>query len=125
MLESLAPHLLKVGPIELDIVTRVVRSPLGPAHLTPKQCHLLAIFMQRPNQVISREDLMREIWDTHYLGDTRTLGRSHSLAAGESRGRPDETRPPLVTVRKIGYKLVAGSSPAAPAEDEALVAAEG
>ncbi len=42
-------------------------------HLTPKQCHLLAIFMQRPNQVISREDLMKEIWDTHYLGDTRTL----------------------------------------------------
>ncbi len=52
-LDSLAPHALRVGQVELDLSARLVRSPQGETHLTPKQCHLLAIFMQRPNQVIS------------------------------------------------------------------------
>jgi DNA-binding response OmpR family regulator len=127
-LDSLAPHLLRVGPVELDMSTRAIRSPQGQTRLTPKQCHLLAIFMQRPNQVISREDLMKEIWDTHYLGDTRTL--DVHIRWLREKIEADPTRPiVLVTVRKIGYKMVA-DVPALPAmqdedEDETMVLAEG
>jgi DNA-binding response OmpR family regulator len=123
VLESLAPHLLKVGPIELDTVSRLVRSPQGAAHLTPKQCHLLAIFMQRPNQVISREDLMREIWDTHYLGDTRTL--DVHIRWLREKIETDPMKPAfLITVRKIGYKLMSGAPVASPAGEEPNVFAE-
>lgn len=124
ILGALLPHVLRVGQVELDVSTRVVRSPQGETHLTPKQCHLLAIFMQRPNQVISREDLMREIWDTHYLGDTRTL--DVHIRWLREKVEADPTKPiVLVTVRKIGYKMVA-DIPAAPlSEDEALALAEG
>lgn len=105
LLESLAPHVLKVGAIELDTIGRVVRGPQGPAHLTPKQCQLLAIFMLRPNQVISREDLMKDIWDTHYLGDTRTLDVHIRWLREKIEVEP--MKPViLVTVRRIGYKLV-------------------
>ncbi|MGE5603877.1 MAG: winged helix-turn-helix transcriptional regulator [Nitrososphaerales archaeon] len=122
-LESVAPHVLRVGPVELDQSARIVRSPQGATHLTPKQCHLLAIFMQRPNQVISREDLMKEIWDTHYLGDTRTL--DVHIRWLREKIEPYPTRPAmLVTVRKIGYKLIA-EVPAIPAaEDEVLALVE-
>ena len=124
-LDSLSPHLLRVGGVELDMSTRIVRSTQGQTHLTPKQCHLLAIFMQRPNQVISREDLMKEIWDTHYLGDTRTL--DVHIRWLREKVEVDPTRPTvLVTVRKIGYKMVA-DVPALPPteEDETLALAEG
>jgi DNA-binding response OmpR family regulator len=124
MLESLAPHVLRVGPVELDTVLRVVRSPQGSAHLTPKQCQLLSIFMQRPNQVISREDLMKEIWDTHYLGDTRTL--DVHIRWLREKIEADPMKPAvLLTVRKIGYKLVCAIAPVPPSEDEAAVLAEG
>jgi DNA-binding response OmpR family regulator len=123
-LESVAPHVLHVGPVELDVSTRFVRSPQGAIHLTPKQCHLLAIFMQRPNQVISREDLMKEIWDTHYLGDTRTLDVHIRWLREKIEEEP--TRPALlVTVRKIGYKMVAEVAAVPPAEDETLALIEG
>jgi DNA-binding response OmpR family regulator len=123
MLESLAPHVLKVGPVELDTISRIVLGPQGSAHLTPKQCQLLSIFMQRPNQVISREDLMREIWDTHYLGDTRTL--DVHIRWLREKIEPDPMKPAvLLTIRKIGYKLVTGTAPASLAEDEATVLAE-
>ena len=69
--------------------------------------------MQRPNQVISREDLMKEIWDTHYLGDTRTL--DVHIRWLREKIEDDPTHPTvLVTVRKIGYKMVA-DVPGAPA----------
>lgn len=123
MLESLAPHVLKVGPVELDTISRVVRSLHGAAHLTPKQCQLLSIFMQRPNQVISREDLMKEIWDTHYLGDTRTL--DVHIRWLREKIEADPMRPVfLLTVRKIGYKLVTGTAAASPVEDEAALLSE-
>jgi DNA-binding response OmpR family regulator len=124
VLESLAPHVIKVGPIELDTISRVVRSPQGAGHLTPKQCQLLAIFMQRSNQVISREDLMKEIWDTHYLGDTRTL--DVHIRWLREKIEADPMKPSfLLTVRKIGYKLVSSGAPAATSEDVAPALAEG
>jgi DNA-binding response OmpR family regulator len=104
--ETASPHVLAVGPIELDLITRLVTSRLGRVHVTPKQCRLLAIFMQRPNQVISRSDLMKEIWDTHYLGDTRTL--DVHIRWLREKIEEDPTHPRiLVTQRGIGYKLIA------------------
>ena len=122
-LDSLSPHLLRVGGVQLDTSTRIARSIHGETHLTPKQCHLLAIFMQRPNQVISREDLMKEIWDTHYLGDTRTL--DVHIRWLREKVEVDPTHPTvLVTVRKIGYKMVADVPPVPPAADEVIALAE-
>ena len=117
LMDALSPHVLKIGQIELDQMTRSLHSPQGEAHLTPKQAHLLAIFMQRPNQVISHEELMREIWDTQYLGDTRTLDVHIRWLREKIETEP--TRPTvLLTVRKIGYKLALPMPDATPAEDE-------
>lgn len=124
LVDTSSPHILLAGDVELDLITRVVLSPQGKTRLTPKQCRLLAIFMQRPNQVISREDLMREIWETHYLGDTRTLDVHIRWLREKIETNP--TRPRLlVTQRGVGYKLViaAVDGTAVLAEDE-LVEAE-
>lgn len=105
LMDQVVPHVLRAGQVELDLISRVVISPLGRVHLTPKQCQLLAIFLQRPNQVISRSDLMHEIWDTRYLGDTRTLDVHIRWLREKIEVNP--TDPVLlVTYRGIGYKLV-------------------
>ncbi len=41
--------------------------------ITPKEARLLALLMQSPGQVVSRAKIMKEVWHTDYLGDTRTL----------------------------------------------------
>ena len=45
----------------------------GERRLTPKLAHLLAQFMRHPHQVLTRRELMRRVWHTDYIGDTRTL----------------------------------------------------
>lgn len=45
----------------------------GERRLTPKLSQLLEEFLRFPNQLVSRLQLMRNVWNTEYLGDTRTL----------------------------------------------------
>lgn len=105
MLESVLPHTLKLGQVELNLTARVVSSAHGREHLTPKECKLLSAFMRRPNQVISRQELMNEIWDTYYLGDTRTLD-VHIRWLREKIEADPHHPVLLVTQRGVGYKLV-------------------
>jgi two-component system phosphate regulon response regulator PhoB len=106
MLEATVPHTLRAGAIELDQVSRLVSGHQGRHHLTPKQCELLALFIQHPNQVISRRELMEHIWKTGYLGDTRTL--DVHIRWLREKIELDPNRPEvLVTRRGVGYILVA------------------
>ena len=45
----------------------------GEQRLTPKLALLLEEFLRHPNQLVSRRQLMRNVWHTDYVGDTRTL----------------------------------------------------
>jgi len=57
--------------------------------------------MLHPWQVLSRKFLMKEVWDTEYVGDTRTL----EVHICRLRGKLVEVgSPPLIrTVRGVGY----------------------
>ncbi len=114
-LDDSSPNVIHMGPLRLDIAGKMVTGPGGQHHLTPKQCKLLAIFMGRPNQVISRKDLMDEIWETEYLGDTRTLD-VHIRWLREKIEADSKHPELLITQRGTGYTL-AISEPAA-VEDE-------
>jgi len=104
LLEQALPNLLRAGPFQLDLVSRILTGPNGKQHLTPKQCGLLTVLMRHPNQVISRKSLMEQIWDTEYLGDTRTLD-VHVRWLRE-KIEPVPTHPTwLLTRRGVGYML--------------------
>ncbi len=45
----------------------------GEYRLTPKLAQLLEEFLRHPNELISRKQLMFNVWKTDYVGDTRTL----------------------------------------------------
>lgn len=73
--------------------------------LFPLEARLLAVLLGHPNQVVSRATLMREVWETDYMGDIHTLYVHISWLRRKIEVNP--TRPPrLVTVRGVGYCLV-------------------
>jgi DNA-binding response OmpR family regulator len=74
--------------------------------LTPRLVQLLARLMVNPGEVLKRGVLMQDIWETTYLGDTRTLDvhiRWLREAIEDDPGTPRR----LLTVRGEGYRLVA------------------
>jgi DNA-binding response OmpR family regulator len=70
----------------------------------PKVFELLAFLLRHPGQVITREQLLEQVWGYDYAGETRTVDvHVHWLRAviEEDSGRPRL----LKTVRGVGYVL--------------------
>jgi len=74
--------------------------------LTPKEFRLLYLLMSHPDEILSRKTIMQEVWETDYLGDTRTLDvhiRWIREKIEQNPGHPER----LITIRGVGYRFVA------------------
>jgi len=96
--------LLHIGPVRLDLEKKRVRCQGREVRLNPRLTRLLQILMQHAGEVIERERLFRETWNTGYTGDTRTLDVHISWLR---RAIEDNPRQPklLKTIRGVGYRL--------------------
>ena len=97
-------QLLHVGPFRLDCEQYRLMLPDRELVLTPKQGALLAAFMHHPNQTLTREWLMQHVWQTDYIGDTRTLSVHIRWLRRLLEPEESDTRY-LYTVRGVGYRL--------------------
>ena len=73
--------------------------------LTPKQFKLLHLLLENPDQVLSRKTIMQQVWETDYLGDTRTLDVHIRWLREKIEDNPSQPRR-LITVRGVGYHFV-------------------
>ena len=96
-----APKTLTFGSIVLDDMARTVRVDGAPVELTFKEYALLHLFMEHPEQVLARERIMKEVWDTDDLLESRTIDM-HVRTLRQKLGAAGEA---IRTVRKVGYKL--------------------
>lgn len=76
----------------------------GESRLTPKLAMLLEEFIRNYNQVITRKQLMQKVWNTDYVGDTRTLD-VHIRWVRELIEHDPANPLFLTTVRGKGYVL--------------------
>ncbi len=92
------------GEILLNTAKRTVTSPNGRYRMTPKQCMLLHLLMMRMGEVVDRQEIMRKVWNTSFMDDTRTLD-VHVRWLRE-RIEPNPSTPQhLITVRGVGYRF--------------------
>jgi DNA-binding response OmpR family regulator len=97
---------LQVGDVVLNVTQRCVLQGNRESHLTPRQARLLEVLMRHPGEILTRAFLMKQVWDTDYLGDTRTLDvHVHWVrkAIEEDPSSPFHLR----TVRQVGYRFEA------------------
>ncbi len=98
---------LQVGPIRLNLAQKRVRCGDREEKVTPKQAKLLEMFMRAPGQLLSRKAIIKHVWDTDYIGDTRTLDVHISWLRDVIEPNPRKPRY-LKTVRGQGYRLDSG-----------------
>jgi DNA-binding response OmpR family regulator len=104
LLPSEPKDLLIAGPIQLDPVQRWVRVGPRQISLTPRLVALLKILMEHPGEVIERAQLFRQVWDTAYVEDTRTLDVHISWL--RQAVEADYRHPLFIkTIRGVGYRL--------------------
>ena len=103
-LPSESNKLLEIGPIYLNKERLKVKCQGRETQLTPKTANLLEIFLQSPGVVLERDHLFREVWETDFTDDTRTLDVHISWlrqAIEENPRKPEF----LKTLRGVGYRL--------------------
>jgi DNA-binding response OmpR family regulator len=66
-------RVLTVGRLRLDLPARRVQIDETEVPLRPKEFDLLAALVTRAGEVVSREQLMDEVWDENWFGPTKTL----------------------------------------------------
>jgi len=96
---------LRAGAIELSRETRTVAVEGAPVDLTTREFDLLLFFMERPERVVTREQILVNVWGHDYEGTDRTVDNfvsSLRRKLGEDSDRPRHFR----TVRGIGYRFV-------------------
>jgi DNA-binding response OmpR family regulator len=91
------------GYVSIDFSQRAVFVGDRDASLTPLEFKLLSAFVEHPNQVLSRDQLLEHVW-----GDSFSVSRDQvKLYVGYLRKKlvaAGETEAPIETVRGFGYR---------------------
>ena len=95
---------LRAGDICVDTLKRNVKCRGHVLHLTPKELGLLSLLMAHAGEQVSRREIMKQVWDTDYIGDTRTL--EVHIRWLRCKLEDDPKRPKhILTARGQGYRF--------------------
>lgn len=84
-----------------------------PLKLAPKEFGVLRLLVAREGEVVSRTDLLHEVWGYNSFPTTRTV--DNHVASLRSKLEDDPARPRfLLTVHGVGYKFVGGEGNTSP-----------
>lgn len=94
-------QILRVGKLELNMNNHTVFSEGKEIELTLKEYELLQLFMKNLNRVFTRDQLLNQIWETDYMGESRTV----DVHIGTLRTKLGSYGEYIKTVRGVGYKM--------------------
>jgi two-component system, OmpR family, KDP operon response regulator KdpE len=99
-------QIVEVGPVEIDLLARIVRRRGEEVHVTPKEWELLAELAKRPGRVLTHEYLLRSIWGPAHTGQTEYL--RVAIRALRQKLEAEPSQPTLIVNEPgVGYRLIA------------------
>lgn len=94
---------LRNGPIYLNNIKHIVIVDGKEIELTLKEYELLLLFMNNIGIVFTREHLLASIWDSNFVGESRTI----DVHVGTLRNKLGKYGACIKTLRGVGYKMEA------------------
>ncbi|MEA2134780.1 MAG: hypothetical protein QOC68_2689 [Solirubrobacteraceae bacterium] len=95
-----APEPMRAGDLTVDLPARRAWRGDQELELRPKEFDLLALLVAEAGRAVTRERIMHEVWDTEWLGATKTLD-THVGTLRNKLGEPEA----ITTLRGVGYRL--------------------
>lgn len=94
---------LRVGPLELDVIERVARRGGCAIELSNSEFKLLEYFMRRPGRVVTRDMLLEDVWHHRFLPRANLV----DVHVGRLRRKVDRAggEPLLLSTRGVGFIL--------------------
>jgi DNA-binding response OmpR family regulator len=100
---SLTDTVLRVGPLELDLIDRTVKRDDREIDLRPREFRLLKYMMQRSGKLLTRATLLKDVWNYKFVPETNLV----DVHMGKLRRKIDASNePPMISnVRGVGFVL--------------------
>ena len=96
----------RLGGLQIDLGRHEVSVDGDRVHLTLSEFKVLSLLAEQPERVVSRRELMQHLWASEHVGDEHAC--EVHISNLRRKIEKDATQPErLVTVRGMGYKLVA------------------
>jgi DNA-binding response OmpR family regulator len=102
---------LRVGPLELDLLDRTAKRGDRHIDLRPREFRLLKYMMQRNDELLTRATLFKEVWDYKFVPDSNLV----DVHMGRLRRKVDGPSEAAIirNVRGVGFILSAACFPQA------------
>ncbi len=97
-------QVFRFGDVRVDTGTRSVQRDGALLELSPKEFDLLLYLLRSGGVVVSRGELLREVWGYKRAVPTRTVDAHIALLRGKLEADPSRPKY-LLTARKAGYRL--------------------
>jgi len=99
---------LRVGSLELDLIDRTAKRGTRPIDLLPREFQLLKYMMQRSDQLLTRANLIKDVWHYNFVPETNVI----NVHMGRLRRKVDASNdaPMIRNVRGKGFVLSANPS---------------
>jgi len=95
---------IEVNGVRIDRARHEVTVDGAPVELPPKEFEVLALLVEHAGRVLTRDQLIDEVWGSNYVGDTKTLDVHIRRLRGRIEAVPQDPRR-ILTVRGIGYRF--------------------
>jgi DNA-binding response OmpR family regulator len=95
---------LSAGDVTIDVAARRVWLEGAELSLTRKEFDLLVRLARSAGHVVTREDLMSDVWDENWFGSTKTLD-VHMTALRRKLGEDPAAPRHIQTVRGVGFRF--------------------
>jgi two-component system response regulator RegX3 len=95
---------LEVGDVVMNLDTRSVTKGDDRVELALKEFELLRMLMEQAGRVVTRTDLMDEVWDPNWFGPTKTLD-VHVSSLRKKLGEDPATPRYIHTIRGVGFRF--------------------
>jgi DNA-binding winged helix-turn-helix (wHTH) protein len=96
---------LRVGPLELDLLDRTAKRANRRIDLRPREFQLLKYMMERSDKLLTRAAILKDVWNYKFVPETNLV----DVHMGKLRRKVDgSNEPPLIrNVRGVGFVLSA------------------
>jgi DNA-binding response OmpR family regulator len=100
------PDELRFGDVEVDFRSYEARKGGSPLEMTPKEFQVLRLLASRSGEVVTRDELLNEVWGYENYPTTRTVDNHVATLRGKIETDPANPEH-LRTVHGVGYKFTA------------------
>jgi DNA-binding response OmpR family regulator len=99
------PEVHRFGDLEINLNKYNARKKGRSLKLSPREYEILKCFITKQGEIVSRKDLLNQVWGYDSIPDTRTIDAHIAKLRRKIEDKPEEPKI-IVTIHGIGYKFL-------------------